>query len=216
MNGIIHQCKQGKTNESEMMIAVFQYIEGLVDIVRPKKYLFMGVDGNLPLMIVDPNKILLGVAPRAKQNEQRQRRWRSYAKNAKKNMKKDDNENEGEKEKGKGETPAATEPVGTADSTSVDPQSFDWACIYCTYINDMTEQKCGMCFSPRPKNEEKGNAIPTSLLLLPLPLLQERKKKQKRGRKKSALRSSTPSASPLAPPSCRGFLNISTISFEGK
>ena len=45
MNGIIHQCKQGKANETEMMMAVFQYIEALVDIVRPKKYLFMGVDG---------------------------------------------------------------------------------------------------------------------------------------------------------------------------
>ena len=117
-----------------------------------------------------------------------QRRWRSYAKNAKKNMKKDDNENEGEKETGKGETPVTTEPVNTVDSTSVDPQSFDWACIYCTYINDMTEQNCGMCFSPRPKNEEKGNAIPTSLLAKPFPTFRKGKRSRKgEGRSRSFL-----------------------------
>ncbi len=48
MNGVVHQCKQGAASEEELLMATFQYIEGLVDIVRPKKYLFIALDGTTP------------------------------------------------------------------------------------------------------------------------------------------------------------------------
>ena len=47
MNGVVHQCRQGANSEEELIVATFQYIEALVDIVRPKKYLYMAVDGAL-------------------------------------------------------------------------------------------------------------------------------------------------------------------------
>ncbi len=49
MNGVVHQCRQGAAaSEEELLMATFQYIEGLVDIVRPKKYLFIALDGTIP------------------------------------------------------------------------------------------------------------------------------------------------------------------------
>lgn len=152
MNGIIHQCKQGKNDETEMMIAVFQYIEALVDIVRPKKYLFMGVDGTA-ICLADLDCIS-GVAPRAKQGEQRQRRWRTYAKHhtvAKPDKQDDDPPEElGEKE-------AATEAQLGEKETDKDQPSpittevhpWEWQCSFCTYINEKTVDKCVMCFSQR-------------------------------------------------------------------
>ncbi|ELR19152.1 5'3' exoribonuclease 2, putative [Acanthamoeba castellanii str. Neff] len=46
MNGVVHQCRQGANSEEELIVATFQYIEALVDIVRPKKYLYMAVDDS--------------------------------------------------------------------------------------------------------------------------------------------------------------------------
>lgn len=43
MNGIIHQCKQGNKNEENMVSSVLQYVDELVNIVRPTKRLFMAV-----------------------------------------------------------------------------------------------------------------------------------------------------------------------------
>lgn len=98
MNGIIHPCshpenKPPPENEEEMFLAIFEYVEDILKIVRPKKLLYMAVDG---------------VAPRAKMNQQRSRRFRaaqeSYEKMIEVQKVKDDLRERGievhEKEKG--------------------------------------------------------------------------------------------------------------------
>jgi 5'-3' exoribonuclease 1 len=69
MNGIIHPCSHPSTQdphhritEEEIFEAVFEYIETIFLHIKPQKVLFLAVDG---------------VAPRAKMNQQRSRRFRS-------------------------------------------------------------------------------------------------------------------------------------------
>lgn len=70
MNGIIHNCTHNDSDsattkpvtEDQMFIKIFNYIEHLYGKIKPQKLFFMAIDG---------------VAPRAKMNQQRARRFRT-------------------------------------------------------------------------------------------------------------------------------------------
>uniref|UniRef100_A0A060TFW6 5'-3' exoribonuclease 1 n=1 Tax=Blastobotrys adeninivorans TaxID=409370 RepID=A0A060TFW6_BLAAD len=77
MNSILHTCTHKDSDathfltEEQMFVNIFNYIEHLFDLIRPKQMFFMAIDG---------------VAPRAKMNQQRARRFRTAldAENARK------------------------------------------------------------------------------------------------------------------------------------
>ncbi|CUM65023.1 uncharacterized protein PRCAT00002642001 [Priceomyces carsonii] len=78
MNSILHTCTHSnddtltRMTEDQMYAAIFKYIEHLFEIIKPQKVFYMAIDG---------------VAPRAKMNQQRARRFRS-AVEAEENLKK--------------------------------------------------------------------------------------------------------------------------------
>lgn len=69
MNGIIHNCSHPNDDDSmfriteeQLFLSIFAYIDHLFNTIKPMKLFFLAVDG---------------VAPRAKMNQQRARRFRT-------------------------------------------------------------------------------------------------------------------------------------------
>lgn len=64
-----------------MMLEIFKYTERVVNMVRPRKLLFMAI-GEFTVQTSDLQPLIFltqqdGVAPRAKMNQQRSRRFRT-------------------------------------------------------------------------------------------------------------------------------------------
>ncbi|BGP46515.1 exonuclease II Exo2 [Rhodotorula kratochvilovae] len=73
MNGIIHNCSHPndddasfRISEEDIFLAIFSYVAHLFSVIKPKQLFFLAIDG---------------VAPRAKMNQQRSRRFRTAKEN---------------------------------------------------------------------------------------------------------------------------------------
>ncbi len=108
MNGIIHPCARPEgrpppATEEEMFVAIFSYIDRIFSAVRPRRLLFMAIDGP---------------APRAKMNQQRSRRFKAAKERA-------DKEAEGAALRAEllslGRTPPAEKPGPKFDSNVITP-----------------------------------------------------------------------------------------------
>lgn len=69
MNGIIHNCSHNNSDdahyrisEEQIWLGIFSYVDHLFRKIKPRKTFFLAIDG---------------VAPRAKMNQQRSRRFRT-------------------------------------------------------------------------------------------------------------------------------------------
>ncbi|KAL2116977.1 hypothetical protein VTJ04DRAFT_9145 [Mycothermus thermophilus] len=113
MNGIVHPCshpedRPAPKDEEEMMIEVFKYTDRVVNMVRPRRLLMIAVDG---------------VAPRAKMNQQRSRRFRAAQEAKEKEQNRQEEIKKIQKELGKN---AQAEPIEMVvkkafDSNSITP-----------------------------------------------------------------------------------------------
>lgn len=93
MNGIVHPCthpegKPAPETEEDMMVEVFKYTERVVNMARPRKVLMMAIGQSTTTGLstgirfhicswADRWTYIDGVAPRAKMNQQRSRRFRA-------------------------------------------------------------------------------------------------------------------------------------------
>lgn len=110
MNGIVHPCthpegKPAPETEEEMMVEIFAYTERVVNMIRPRKLLMMAIDG---------------VAPRAKMNQQRSRRFRA-AQEAKEKLEEKEKALEEWKAMGLPVTDEAAENKKAWDSNAITP-----------------------------------------------------------------------------------------------
>lgn len=106
LNGIVHPCchptdKPAPETEEDMMLEIFKYLDRIMCMIRPRKLLYIAIDG---------------VAPRAKMNQQRSRRFRAGL--------------EARTLKAEQEKKEAKEPKDGSETTSIDTREpFDSNCI---------------------------------------------------------------------------------------